>query len=275
MNKIKEYSIINETTSFEDRRNSLIKYIKNNPSKSNTYLARKFGYSRQQIIRIKKKLKENESSCLVHGNKSKIPHNKFTDDIRKEIVNKYEDLNGKITKFRDGDKAKISVLDFYNMELTNHIKNISYSTTMRIMNDSLVITPFINKKTKAIIRRTLKDLSKLERLENSNLSPKQIQDKLEELECVVRLCKEKYKYGECVEIDACVHQWFNSKKYHIYHAIESCSGRLLSVWCEKEETNHGYMQLIDYLFKMHGIPTIIKTDKRRSFHGTDEKQIQL
>ena len=246
-NKIEK---ISATTSFEDKRSSMLKFIKKNPNKTNVYLAKKFGLSTKQIYRIKKQINENEESVLTHGNKYKIPHNKTSDSVRKEIVKEYENLSSEITKFRKGHEAPLSITNFHKQRKENKPKHtLSYSTIVRIMNSSLVATPFIARKTRAVIRRLLKRLV-AENLKPKDISPKELLNRFEEM-CYVRdLNKEKYEYGECIEIDACQHPWFDKNKYHLYHAMDASTGRLLGAWMEKEETNHEYMQLLDRYLKL-------------------------
>ncbi|WP_369085871.1 hypothetical protein AB5V95_03025 [Metamycoplasma spumans] len=71
--------------------------------------------------------------------------------------------------------------------------------------------------------------------------------------------------GMIVEIDATPDTMGLGETFHTYHAIDPATGRLLAVHVSKEETNIGYMNLLEKLFRTHGIPQIIKTDKRTTF----------
>ncbi|UUD35178.1 hypothetical protein NPA07_05235 [Mycoplasmopsis caviae] len=75
-----------------------------------------------------------------------------------------------------------------------------------------------------------------------------------------------YDFGQIIEIDATpLHLFGESKKYHIYNAVDATTKSLLAIWIDIEETTIGYQNLLTQLFKRYGIPQVIITDRRRTF----------
>ena len=273
MKKQNKNDYITGNTSFEDLRQALIKYIKKNPNKSNTSIAKKFGYTREHIYRIKKQMLKDETKLYFHGNKNKTPHNKVTKETETKVIEGYRDYVKNIVEYRGGHDPGISVIDYYNNSCKKKL-GISYSSASRILNRNLIATPYITKRTKSIIRSTLKRIRE-EELEDNKINQKTLQI-AETISFNIEAYEaEKYMFGECIEVDACQHPWFTKEKFHLYHAIDAHSGRLLAAYMEKEETNHGYMQMLDMLFKMYGIPQIMKSDKRKTFFTDDETKSAL
>ena len=76
--------IIKGFTHYETNIVSVIKYIKKHPTKSVSYIAKKYGYSTRQIYRIKKRIKKDENSLYQHVNKNKILHNRISKKIEEK-----------------------------------------------------------------------------------------------------------------------------------------------------------------------------------------------
>ncbi|MBU4690831.1 hypothetical protein [Mycoplasma zalophi] len=82
-------------------------------------------------------------------------------------------------------------------------------------------------------------------------------------------------FGEIVEIDATEHWWNCNSKFNIYVAVDRATGIILALHAEKEETNQGYMILLEDLFSKWGFPVLIRTNKRRTFYGNEAKNTPL
>ena len=79
--------------------------------------------------------------------------------------------------------------------------------------------------------------------------------------------KERSKhFGERVEMDASIHQWFGGRKYALHLAIDHCTGRILGGWFEEEETLQGYYHVLEQILANYGIPYMFFTDNRTVFN---------
>ncbi|WP_027120368.1 hypothetical protein [Mycoplasmopsis lipofaciens] len=52
-------------------------------------------------------------------------------------------------------------------------------------------------------------------------------------------------------------------------AVDASTSRILSLHIEKEETNLGYMKLLEDMFKTYGKTKTIRSDKRKTFWRSD------
>lgn len=60
--------------------------------------------------------------------------------------------------------------------------------------------------------------------------------------------RKSLEFGRDVGIDACIDYFaLENEKVTIYHAIDTASGYLLALHFEKEETNIGYLNLLQDL----------------------------
>ncbi len=261
-----------QNTTYEYSRLAIISFMEKYPTKSDIAIAKRFNVNRSTIWRIRKSFKEKKEAAIYHGNKNKEPVNKTPKNEKEKIGQMYNEINDKVNEYRGTTDFKINVVDFYNdIYIGSKPKTTrSYSTVMNVLNDELIVTPNIHKKTRAKIRKLLRELT--EAKENyKGLSEQEKKRIIDQLEVVIYKQLEVYEYGECVEIDACKHDFLGGFKSTLYHAQDNRTGRLLYAWMENEETNHGYLELLTGVFKLYGIPVLIKSDRRKGLFGDDEE----
>lgn len=100
-----------------------------------TQAARMCGFSIQWMIKLRRKYQQYGASCLEHGNKNRIPHNKISIKLEQKILllytkDEYKDLN--FATFRE------CLEDYENIK-------ISYKTIQRIMQRAGIKSPESHK----------------------------------------------------------------------------------------------------------------------------------
>lgn len=195
--------------------------------------------------------------------------------ISKSIVNKYIEINNKITNFRKDSYFILMHKDFYNSYIKKEL-NVSYSYVNKLLNKNYLITKNTKSKTIRFLKKQLKQKNDLK-------TDSKTKSLIEKFKCkyldlvehnnskIIPYAKYNYDFRQIVEIDACVHNWLNKDKFFIYHAIDAGTKKLLAISIDKEETNVGYAKLLNNLFKNYELPKKIKTDKRLTFWSKDSK----
>ena len=224
--------------------------------KNITKLARNLGCSRQNAYRLIEKYKSQE---LLIDHKL-VNRSKTDKTIVKKVVDEYLDYCQKSRDFRK-DGTFIPNFKIFNDFVLKPKLNLSNRTIHNYLISNLIFSPDSRKKTKKKIRKEIKEKNN-DKKEILNLID--IENK-EMMKIKPYKTKKTGIFGDVVEIDACQHQWFNDEKFHLYAAVDRKSGFILATHLEKEETTKGYYFLLGKLFKNHGKPRLIITDKRRTF----------
>ena len=78
---------------------------------------------------------------------------------------------------------------------------------------------------------------------------------------------EKPKYfGELIEQDGSIHQWFGDIKTCLHLAIDKATSNIVGAWFDKQETLNGYYHVFYQILTNYGIPYKFKTDNRTVFN---------
>ena len=72
-------------------------------------------------------------------------------------------------------------------------------------------------------------------------------------------------FGELVQIDASIHQWFGNETYALHAAIDDATGTVLAAYFDKEETTYGYYKMMEQILFNYGIPKCLYSDNRTVF----------
>lgn len=253
---------------FKNKRNFqfdiIEKWIKSDKKINISKIAKELGVSRQQVYRLLKKYHGNQF-FIDHSNTNRIKK----DQLKiKEVQELYLNYCNQIKRQRNDDHF-VPNFKIFNDFLLKDKYHLSQRTVYNYLIDGLIYSPDSRYKTKKEIRKKIKVLNKtsqiLDVIDNDKNEIKKIKP---------YKSKNTGIFGDIVEIDACQHQWFNNEKYHIYTAVDRKSGYLLATHIEKEETTKGYYILLSKLFKIHGKPRKIITDKRRNFwSGIDHETL--
>jgi transposase len=82
-------------------------------------------------------------------------------------------------------------------------------------------------------------------------------------------------FGELVQMDASVHNWFDTTTCNLHLAIDDASSTILAGHFEEQETLHGYFCLFAQMIGGYGVPEEFYTDKRTVFCSKKTKSARL
>lgn len=121
--------------------------------------------------------------------------------------------------------------------------NIPYGTLYNILTEANIKSPKKNKKKKKY-----------------NLHPSRERKKF---------------FGELVQIDASVHNWFGDSKTYLHAAIDDATGNVLGAYFDTGETIKGYYEMTYQILTNYGIPMAFYTDRRTIFEYYSKKMIDI
>ena len=79
--------------------------------------------------------------------------------------------------------------------------------------------------------------------------------------------QEKPKYfGEIIEQDGSIHNWFGNIKSCLHLAIDKATSTIVGAWFDKQETLNGYYHVFYQILTNYGIPYKFLTDNRTVFN---------
>ena len=240
MNEKQKYEIIKELVDHNGNKNRA---------------AMKLNLSRRQIDRLIIKYKETGKSAFIHGNRARKPVNHFDKSISNDIItlyqNKYYGFN--FSHFKE------------YLEKEENIK-VSYKFIYNTLVDADILSPKARKKTKrAITKKRLLEEKKL----NKNMTDTEIniivnhEVALEDSH--PRGEKPKY-FGEIIEQDGSIHNWFGDNKSCLHLAIDKATSLVVGAFFDNQETLHGYYEVFNQILTNYGIPYKFVTDNRTVFN---------
>jgi len=240
MNEQEKYEVIKELVDHNGNKNRASK---------------KLGISRRQIDRLIIKYKENGKSAFIHGNRSKKPVNALDNSISEDIIllykTKYYDFN--FSHFKEFLKKDENI-------------DVSYDFIYKNLTKAGILSPKARKKTKRKFKKKqLLDESKI----NNAMSDEQI-DYIVNHEIALedshpRGEKPKY-FGEIIEQDGSIHEWFGDFKTCLHLAIDKATSTIVGAYFDKQETLNGYYNVFHQILTNYGIPYKFLTDNRTVFN---------
>ena len=216
---------------------------------------KKLNLSRRQVDRLIIKYKENGKYAFIHGNRSKKPINAYDKSISNDIIllykNKYYDFN--FNHFKD------FLENFENI-------NVSYDFIYKTLSKEGILSPKARKKTKrAYAKKKLLEEKKI----NLDMEDKQIEEIISHEIALEdshpRGEKPKY-FGEVIEQDGSIHQWFGKLKSCLHLAIDKATSNVVGAYFDKQETLNGYYNVFKQILVNYGIPYKFLTDNRTVFN---------
>ncbi len=204
----------------------------------------------RQINRMIAGYKEFGKEFFVHGNRGRKPVKALTEEFKTEIellyINKYFDC---------------TYTAFQEYLLTRENINLSIDEVRVILRDRCIFSPRTHKSTLRNYRKKLEEEMKTaNKKEKENLKNKIVLAK----DAHPRQPRCQY-FGEELQMDACIHQWFGNRKTALHAAIDDATGQVVGLYFDKEETLNGYYNITHQILSKYGIPYLIKTDKRTVF----------
>ena len=240
MNEKEKYDVIKELVDHNGNKNRA---------------AKKLGLSKRQINRLIIKYKENGKYAFIHGNRSKKPVNALDKSISEDIItlykNKYYDFN--FNHFKEFLKKDENI-------------DVSYDFIYKNLSKEGILSPKARKKTK-------KEFAKQKLLKEKKINNDMSN---EEIEIIVnheialedshpRGEKPKY-FGEIIEQDGSIHNWFGDKKSCLHLAIDKATSNVVGAYFDKQETLNGYYNVLYQILTNYGIPYKFLTDNRTVFN---------
>ena len=187
--------------------------------------------------------------------RSKKPVNALDKSISEDIItlykNKYYDFN--FNHFKEFLKKDENI-------------DVSYDFIYKTLSKEGILSPKAMKKTK---RECTKQKLLKEKKINTTMSD-------EEIEIIVnheialedshpRGEKPKY-FGEVIEQDGSIHNWFGNKKSCLHLAIDKATSNVVGAYFDKQETLNGYYNVLYQILTNYGIPYKFLTDNRTVFN---------
>lgn len=214
----------------------------------------KLGISERQINRLIIKYKEKGKSAFIHGNRNRKPKNSLDKQISDDIILLYQ------TKYYD--------FNFHHFKefLENNEKiKVSYNFIYKTLTNNNIYSPKIRKKT----IRNIKKAEVLKAKENQKKSDDEIEVMVSHMmnlsDSHPRQEKPKY-FGEVIEMDGSIHNWFGEDNHCLHLPIDLCTSRIVGAYFQKQETLKGYYTIYKQILDKYGIPLKFKTDNRTVFN---------
>lgn len=211
----------------------------------------------RQVRRLIIKYKEQGEQAFIHNNKGNKNAKKIPDDINSEIVNAY------LSEYSD-----FGFTHFY--EEHGFKLGISYSSTYLIFNKEDIISPFAQRKTVRLYNENMKKAIREKTITEAENKLYE-QRKQEEFEKHIRKSYLHFSYGQEIQMDAAFWIWFGTEESALHLSLDKATGKVLSGWFDYEETTDAYLIVLMLMIVNHGIPQLIRTDKRNSFSINNAK----
>lgn len=209
------------------------------------------GYTPRHINRLIAKYNKEGKLAFVHGNKGRTPAHAISADMKTQAISLYKD------KYPDTTFS-------YACELLEENDGISLSPTTlsKILYGEFIASPRTTKKTKRRMAATLRELKKA--------SPSK--KKLEAIHSSIVALEEAHprrprcaSFGEMLQMDASVHEWFGGIKSHLHIAIDDATSTITGAYFDDQETLNGYYHVFHKVLTNYGIPAMFYTDRRTVF----------
>lgn len=195
---------------------------------------------------------------FIHGNKGRKPSHTLPSDTKNMIVDLFR------TKY---DGANFT---HYSELLAIHEKiKVSPSTINSILMTHNILSPKAKRYTKKRIKNIIS-----ESLKNADLSKKEKDHLSERIVAIEDAHPRRPRcayFGEMLQMDASLHDWFGTSTAQLHIAIDDCTGAIVSAYFDSQETLKGYYNLLYQILKEYGIPYMFFTDRRTVFEYKQKK----
>lgn len=218
-------------------------------------IALKLSITIRQVDRLIAKYKEKGKSTFVHGYRSRKPINTLDKSISEDIIllykNKYQDWNFK---------------HFYEWLIEKEHFRISYKFVYNTLTKEGILSPKARKKTKReFAKKKLFEEKKINIAMDDEQIKTIVNHEMALEDSHPRGEKPKY-FGEIIEQDGSIHNWFGDKKTCLHLAIDKATSTIVGAYFDKQETLNGYYHLFYQILTNYGIPYKLFTDNRTVFN---------
>lgn len=232
----------------EENKYQIIKQVAEGNMKKTTAEVR-LNLSRRQINRLIQTYQTSGKAGFIHGNRTRKPRHAISTELRHTVITLYKE------KYLDANFRHFTELLSENEGI-----ELSYSAVTAIMKQADILSP----KAHRITKRRHKEKMKKKRLNKAKKVMPVEQKQLTTHESHPSRPRKKY-FGELLQMDASVHAWFGTEKYHLHLAIDDATGTIVGAHFEKEETLKGYYHVLHDILSNYGIPFEFLTDRRTVF----------
>lgn len=215
----------------------------------------KLNLSIRQINRLIIIYKEKGKSGFVHGNRSKQPSKTLDKSISENIIllykNKYQGFN--FNHFKDYLEEEENI-------------HVSYKFIYSTLTNESILSPKARKKTKKEFKK--KQLLEEKKI-NINISEEQIETIVNHeiaLEDSHPRQQKPIYFGEVIEQDGSIHNWFGDSKSCLHLAVDKATNTIVGGYFDKQETLNGYYHVLYQILTNYGIPYMFRTDNRTVFN---------
>jgi hypothetical protein len=215
------------------------------------------GCTVRHINRMIKGYEENGKEFFVHGNKGRKPAHTLEDETRKNVLDLYR------TKYEDANFTHYSEL----LEEYENIK-ISPSTIHSILMKEYIISPKATRKKRKNLAKQLREQLKIAK------SKKEITDLHNTIVSIEDAHPRRPRcayFGEMLQMDASIHNWFGKDKSQLHIAVDDATGNIVGAYFDNQETLNGYYNVLHQVLTQYGIPYMFYTDRRTVFEYTKKK----
>jgi transposase len=201
----------------------------------------------RQIARYRERGKE----AFLHGNRGRKPAHALPDALKADIANLYR------TKYPDAG------FEFYTELLASEEGiHVSAGAVRNILTREGIVSP---QATRATRRRVRRELEAQKAAAKSKKAAAEIQSRIVDLEDAHPRRPRCANFGEMLQMDASLHNWFGAEKSTLHIAVDDATGIITGAYFDRQETLAGYYNVFSQILTGYGIPFMFFTDRRTVF----------
>ena len=211
----------------------------------------------RHVNRMIKGYKEKGKEFFVHGNKGRKPVHTLKDETRQNVLDLYR------TKYEDANFTHYSEL----LEEYENIK-VSPSTIHSILMEKNIISPKATRKKRKNLAKKLREQLKIAKSKKEITALHNAIIAIEDAHPRRPRCS---YFGEMLQMDASLHNWFGTDKSQLHIAVDDATGNIVGAYFDNQETLNGYYNVLHQVLTQYGIPYMFYTDRRTVFEYTKKK----
>lgn len=210
------------------------------------------GISYRHVNRLLKVYQNKGKAGFVHGNKNQQPVNTLPKELTDRIIQLY------LTKYQG-----FNFKHFQDFLFERENIKLSYSCIYNILTKANIYSPKIRRKTKKELARkkVLKENPKITEKELTTIVNYEVS-----LESSHPRKEKEKNFGELVQMDASIHNWFGDKKSALHLTIDNATGTILGGYFDYYETLNGYYNVLKQILLKYGVIFKFLTDNRTIFN---------
>lgn len=190
--------------------------------------AMNLGVTERQITRITTKYIEDGPESVIHGNTGRVAYNRYSDELREQIVDLYKHKYGK-------NNVKLNFCHFNDKLRDEENIHLPYSTLRRILEEDGIRPP--NLRASKLI--------------NPPRPRRTFAGELLQIDASIH----RWLYND-------------NHLYALHGAIDDAKSIVTGLRLEKAENIHGYQMVLFQTMRDYGIPRCLYSDNRNIFQGT-------